>query len=343
MPMELSGRRHRAAAFGLGMLLLGLTVDGLRRPVVLAQRTTSAAATDAALFEVVTTRVRNGEPYYTAMGTELTSRGYPTGSLFNWRPPALFLFVAWVPEVARAILALLALAVLAGTVSFGRTVPLSLSVIMLAVQVGAVVPGLIPQGVYLPEAWAGLLIALSVLAYHRQMPVAGAVFAVLAAFARDLAAPYLIVCLLLTNDRRWLLAGGALLASYYGWHAAQVFALIPPDAQSHPSWLAFGGWPFIISTVQASGWFLIAPCAFAVLGAVLVVASVATTTSYLRWTVVAYLALFSMVGLPLNAYWGLLMAPTWGLAIPSGMLTCAAILRAVGRRPEQPPCPRRGV
>ena len=145
--MELSGRRHRAAAFGLGLLLLGLTVDGLRRPVVLAQRTTSAAATDAALFEVVTTRVRNGEPYYTAMGTELTSRGYPTGSLFNWRPPALFLFVAWVPEVARAILALLALAVLAGTVSFGRTVPLSLSVIMLAVQVGAVVPGLIPQGV----------------------------------------------------------------------------------------------------------------------------------------------------------------------------------------------------
>ena len=40
-----------------------------------------------ALYRAEVDRIRNGEGYYQAAAAELTARGYPTRSVFNWRTP----------------------------------------------------------------------------------------------------------------------------------------------------------------------------------------------------------------------------------------------------------------
>src|SRR5438067_756904 len=42
---------------------------------------------DLQVYRSIVARVHAGEDYYAAAGAELRANGYPTGSLFNWRPP----------------------------------------------------------------------------------------------------------------------------------------------------------------------------------------------------------------------------------------------------------------
>ena len=70
---------------------------------------------DLILFDAVVGRARSGEGYYNAMATELRGRGYPTRSVFNWRPPLLLRLLACLPGPAwgRSLLAAVALATVA--------------------------------------------------------------------------------------------------------------------------------------------------------------------------------------------------------------------------------------
>jgi len=52
---------------------------------------------DAHLFATVVAGLRNGASYYAAMGDALRSQNYPSGSLFNWRPPLLYFGLALWP------------------------------------------------------------------------------------------------------------------------------------------------------------------------------------------------------------------------------------------------------
>src|SRR5688500_5530558 len=70
---------------------------------------------DAALFSTVAQRVAAGEPYYSAMGSELRRRGYPTASVFNWRTPLVLRTVAAAPRLTRICLLGLAVAAVLAT------------------------------------------------------------------------------------------------------------------------------------------------------------------------------------------------------------------------------------
>lgn len=68
-------------------------------------------AGDVALYRAEVDRIRNGESYYQATAAELTARGYPTQSVFNWRMPLPMWFIGQLPQAewAKYILAALSL------------------------------------------------------------------------------------------------------------------------------------------------------------------------------------------------------------------------------------------
>jgi hypothetical protein len=96
----------------------------------------------------------------------------------------------------------------------------------------------------------------------------------------------------------------------------QVLKHIRPDARAHlDSWVAFGGLPFLAETLKTNGLLLLAP------RFVVAIVAVALVAAWWNWrlplharvTLVMYGVLFLVVGLPVNGYWGLLIAPTVSL------------------------------
>jgi hypothetical protein len=57
---------------------------------------------DVALFRAMVDRMRNGVGFYQASAAEMTARGYPTRSVFNWRMPLPFLPLSKLPRVEWA-------------------------------------------------------------------------------------------------------------------------------------------------------------------------------------------------------------------------------------------------
>ena len=189
-------------------------------------------------------------------GAESRTRGYPTRSVFNWRQPLLLRGVALLsPKVSVVIFIGLALALLARAhVLLGREL---LGVLMVLNAASITVA---PGSVYFTESWAGLCLGLSAIAYARRRETAGAGWAILALFIRELAAPYCVVAgLIALSRKRWRevgvwTGGGILYAAYFGAHVWQVWQHILPGDQAHPySWLYMGGLPFVLKVWQVNG------------------------------------------------------------------------------------------
>jgi hypothetical protein len=284
---------------------------------------------DLALFRAVVNGERAGRPYYEAYGAESRTRGYPTRSVFNWRQPLLLRGVALLsPKVSLVIFMGLALVLLAGAHALlGREL---LGILMMLNAASVTVT---PGSVYFTESWAGLCLGLSAIAYARRRETAGAGWAILALFIRELAAPYCVVAgLIALSRKRWRevgvwIGGGILYAAYFGAHVWQVWHHIVPGDQSHPvSWLYFGGLPFVLKVWQVHGVLTAAPLPFFSL---LVVAGVAAWWApqmplHVRVNVLVYSVLFLFVGLPFNAYWGEMIAPLvalWLTFAPTGLST----------------------
>jgi hypothetical protein len=204
---------------------------------------------------------------------------------------------------------------------------------------GGVLPCFVDGLAVMSELWAGALVALSVVCYGRRWPAAGQVAAVLALFVRELAAPYWVVCMgLAIRQRQWRDAGRLALgllayAAFYAWHAREVFARIQPGAAAHAtSWIAFGGLPFVLTTVQMNGFLLFLPMAATA------VYLVAAGLGFAGWTTLAgqragltaaaYVVAFALVGQPFNQYWGSLIAPLLCL----GVARCPLSLRDLWQR-----------
>ena len=294
----------------------------LPRNADLAPRASAAHAaprrSDVQLFVRTVDDVRKGQAYYEAAGDEMRAGGYPTQSVFNWRQPLVYLALSSVPLLLAQIwLAALAVKLLWDT---GKTVPRETLAVL--PMVNSCIGLLVPVAVYLTEAWAGLCIGLSLLAYARNRERAGAMWGLTALFVRELAAPY---CLLAGSlalwRRRWdevrvWAAGAVCYAVYYGLHAVQVLRHVRPDDGAHlKSWVAFGGLPFLAETLRANGLLLLAPRFVVAIVAVALVAAWwnARLPLHARATLVMYGGLFLVVGLPFNGYWGLLIAPTVSL------------------------------
>src|SRR4051812_30505214 len=181
----------------------------------------AAGEDDVSLFSSIVERLARGEGYYDATGSELRARGYPSRSVFNWRTPLLLTVVSRGPTVARAVLIGLGVLLLMATiVEFSSQPPVVVIGAALA-QAGAIPITVIPGAIYLHEAWAGALLAISLWLYWRERWIAGALVGLLALFVRELVAPYCVVATLLAiRGRRWReagiwLAGGAAYFAFY--------------------------------------------------------------------------------------------------------------------------------
>jgi hypothetical protein len=287
------------------------------------------------MFARVVERMRGDESYYPAMGHELRSGNYPTASVFNWRAPALYVSLAAAPRwLSFALMAALSILLLASfMIHLARDASPEGTVIGLVLAAGAVVTLADRQGRWLTEAWAGVLIGVSIAAYLWRAWIPGALAGTAALFLRELAAPYCITCVLLAvrgHRKRELLvwAGGtALFALYYAAHAASVLAEMRAGDLAHPrSWLQFGGLPFWLATIKANALLFSAPRVVLSVSSVLLLAALwaPSLPPHVRAAVVAYGLFFAVAGQPFNDYWGFVSSLIYALALshgPAGLWT----------------------
>ena len=277
-----------------------------------------AGRSDLTMFKGVAQEIRNGGTYYEVMGSKLRAGDYPVRSIFNWRLPWLFKVLARVPDWCGR----LTLVLLAGVMIIKASRLLRREMFGPLLVVNAALVAAPAQSVFLFEVWAGILIALSALAYANEKHMQGVLWGVTALFVRELAAPYCILATFIAiRERRWRevaawCAGGAAYGAVFAVHAWHVLGHIRPGDPAQPdSWVYGGGVPFLLQTWRTDGLFMYLPRpAFALV----VVAIVGSWWSpkmprYVRSAVVLYSICFLVVGLPFNTYWGFVLAPLMGI------------------------------
>jgi hypothetical protein len=315
-------------------VLLGI---GLWYPPAPPPNPKSVPGGDIVLFRAVVDRMRGGEPYYPTMRDELRKRGYPTASIFNWRPPGTFVLLSRTPRLVHAIMLVLGIAAVFLTGLVFRDKPAFARALAIFLALGAAALPFLPiTGLYLPELWAGLLLLLSVLGYSLGAVRLAVCCAIAAVCARELAMAYVLVCIAFAvherrmQEVRWYAAGLTIFAAYYVAHIAVARMNIQPGDMAHSrSWIAFGGWPFVVSLTALGGWHILLPRWTGAIGAVLVAASLwSRADPHFKIMAATYLALFCVLGQPFNNSWGLLLGPAWGLASAYGVVAVQQLLRS---------------
>lgn len=321
-----AARLKLAAIFALAVLGVGITFSPWRTGY--ADDTTRNPQGDIALFRAIVDRVHDGQRFYEASGQEMRARRYPTASPFNWRMPLPLWLVGELPEfaLAKAILALVALTVLVwGFDWLAREASLGGALGGGLILTGALMPTVLGDLAVMPELWSGLFIALSLCCYGRKFDDGAVVAGVAALFLRELAAPYVVLMIVLAAHERkrrelvrWLV-GLAAFGGYYAFHLWQVASHRLPTDLAHPQgWMQFLGLPFVISTAQMNCYLLLLPQWVTALFVALALAGVSIwntpAQTRLGCAVLGYCAAFSMVGQEFNQYWGSMYAPLLALA-----------------------------
>jgi hypothetical protein len=284
---------------------------------------------DIALYHAIVDRIHAGENYYDAAAAELPERGFPTKSVFNWRTPLpLWLLGALpTPMVGRVLLALMALAMLLGSCHLlARDGQIGRGILCGLLMAGTVLPCMLDDLYVLHELWAGVLMALSVVAYGMRRIGWGVALGFAALVVRELAAPYCVVCCLMAvGERRWRevtawCAAAVLYGLWYGAHVMQVLPHIGPNAIAHSDgWIRLGGAAFVVSIVQMNAYLLQLPQWITGIYLSLALLGFAGWTA--PWgrraglTAAVYLGGFAIVGNPFNQYWGSLIAPLLCLGV----------------------------
>jgi len=277
-----------------------------------------AGRSDVLFYKDVAQEIRNGGTYYEVLGSALRARDYSVRSIFNWRTPWMFEILARVPDWCGR----LALVLLAGVMIVKATRILRREMLGPLLVINAALPAAAPQSVFMFEIWAGILIALSALAYANEKRMQGVVWGMTALFVRELAAPYCIVATVIAiREKRWRevaawCAGAAAYGVSFAVHAWRVLEHIRPGDPVQPdSWLYGGGLPFLFQLWRTNGLInLLSRPAFALV----VVAIVGSWWSprmpqHVRSAVVVYSISFLFIGLPFNTYWGFVLAPLMGI------------------------------
>lgn len=298
-----------------GLVLIGLL--GATTPTA-GQPPTQATA-DSELYLAVNDEVRNGGAYYPAHADGLTAFGYLKGSLFNWRLPTLTVFqsampAAWSPRILTVLGAI-------GAGLWGwhlRKSSVAAAIVAAAGQL-AMLPAWMHVGVStLHDLWAGQLIVLSLACRANRFLPGAILFAAIALSIRELALGFVLVMavMALVDGLRkeafaWLclVLGLVIFLSAHAWMIAPFRA---GDA-GPATWLAFGGWPFVLRTSRAYLPLFFTPVW---LNAVLVPI---LWLGLVRWkspagrrvaaVVTCYMLFFLAAGLPVSWYWGFLIAP----------------------------------
>lgn len=338
----------------LAWLVLGLTLAAMlvlvmvavgRAPLVPADAGVVAAPEgDLVSYQRIVERMRGGADYYTAAHEVLVADGYGTRSVFNWRTPAWPMLLAALPVGwGQGILVGLALA---GVLMVYRMMREDGGILVAALATLAVAGSLggiaSPSSVVFSEVAAGTLILVSVAAFGNGWRMIGLVAALLALFLRELAAPYVVVCIVLAlREKRWgelriWAVGLVAYAAYFGRHWWMVSQQLGPmDRAYGDGWLQFGGLGFILATAGFNGLWSLAPpwlaAVFLPLGLFGLWAWPKGTLALA--TVVVFVVLFAAVGKPFNAYWGALYTPVMMLGLGWAIL---AVWDAFGRKAPSP-------
>ncbi len=318
-------RLQARAVLGVVGVVLCLGVAVTLSPLASSNAADHGRPSDTILYRATIERIRAGEGYYAAAAAELTARGYPTRSVFNWRTPILFWGLGKLPtpELGKALLG--ALSLVLAFLAFealareeARAVGRRLACALLLI--GPLMPTILGDLYMLPLLWAGVLIGLSVCCYGVNRPWWGLAFGLAALFVRELALPYCVLAAAIAwrQGRRkelaaWLI-GLLAWSAFLGWHAWQVSEWITLDARAHRhGWIRFGGAAFVISTAQMNAFLILLPqwatVAYLVAAAVGFAGWNTPLGTRVGLSACLYLAAFAMVGQSFNQYWGAVIAP----------------------------------
>ncbi len=285
---------------------------------------------DLKCYHAIIDRMRLGEAYYEAAGYELRGRGYATASVFNWRLPTLAWLMALLPNdrVSKLMAVVLALASSLLWLNVLRRSNLSFPQTMFAMLLlqGPIIYSVSSDCFVAHEFWAGTLITFSLAAYGRGLVWLSVLSGLLALFLRELALPFVMVMLVLSiweGHRREALAWfTGIMAFGVGFlvHWSLVIKLITEsDRVMEGGWIVFGGWPFVLSTVQMHPYLLLPPLWVTALITPIVLLGLAGWRGALGLriasTVGIYVVAFLVVGRPFNKYWGLVYTGTMLLGL----------------------------
>lgn len=283
---------------------------------------------DVELYRAIIGRVRAGEGYYDAVGTELRTRHYPVRPLFNWRQPTYAWLLSRLPHpyCGNALLAAIGAAVLASSYRWMLTTAGRARARSVGLLVGvSVSSSLVPEYVFFQETWAALLMALSICfyAHDRWRPAVMAGLAALAFREFALLPCALALLLAIRRGRRpeviaWI-AGLGIYAVLLSWHAVEVTRHFQADDPGR-GWVAFGGSAFLVAagrwsplTIALPGWAIAMVLPLSLFG---LAGWRDPIGARLTLTVAGYLVAFTVLGNPCNNYWGMLFAP---LLLPFGL------------------------
>ena len=334
--MEPRDNRYRILRLAVPFVVLVAVLAETRSASPTASVGSPVGGSDEAFYHAIVRRVHAGEPYYPVVADELRSKHYPSASLFNWRTPFLSLALAFNPSLGHALFAALVTVVLIGMVGLLAREALPITIAGAFAASGALMVIFDPGVWVFHEVWAGCFLAISVFAYDREFHVPGFLAGVCALFIRELAAPYVLLCLAVavTTRRRqeavaWI---GAIMTygMYYAMHSLQVLAhQAPGDIVQTTGWLTVGGLSFVADTLRTNSLLHSAPTSLrAIVLAVLVSALVGRSLALrLRLTVAVYFAFFFFVGQEFNWYWGWMIGFLVPVVFAHGLSEVLALLR----------------
>ena len=314
-------------------------------PQTAAARSRAENFSDIRLYQTIVRQVQGGADYYATAAAQQRAHHYPTWPPQVIREPTEAWLLARLGADGVRWAALIALAALTLEVlrrALAHT-DLSPRTRLWALVLGAtgLASACTPSAAYMHEVWAGILILLSLALRRADRWVLSIGAGVLACFFREIALPYLCVmaaCALW--ERRYAETAGwsaaiALFGAVFALHLGLAGAQHRPGDLSSPGWLSLGGLSFLIATARNNALFVLAPTW--VVAAGLAGSALGYVGCHDRWvgrcglTLLAYMALFAVVGRPDNDYWGLLYAPlpALGLALAPAALR-DLLARAMG-------------
>jgi len=279
---------------------------------------------DSVLFEAVAAKVQNGDNYYDATAYELSSQGYPTKSVFNWRMPSYVILFRVLPTLfwRRALLLVCTLIALRLACSLassenGRFAGLAVGLVL----TGDCAWQAYPQPVYFMETWSGILILISVCSIAMRRWRMGVAAGTLALLLRELALPYCGIALLLAWKRRekqefisWCVVICVYLVLFsIHYHNVQV-RLPGGETTGNLGWLVFGGMRFVLETCSMAYFLMVLPHWCVALYLPLSLLGLfgwrSRDFALIKLTATAYILLFLCIGIPVNYYWGWMYTPT---------------------------------
>lgn len=285
---------------------------------------------DLDLYWAEVQRIRDGQTYYAAAAEELTTRGYPTSSPFNWRTPLPMWLIAQFPSSSVAKGILISLSVAFVLLAAGLTLKyfsFAQGVVATLWLAGAILPTMLDFIYISPVLWAGILVALGVMLIAYERSVLGPLVLLIAGTFRELAIGALGVLSLLAwlrRDQRLLNASlvcGLCFVFFYAWHIAQVnsTSVRPTRGMELQQWFRAGGPKFLVQCASMHGFLILLPKAVSAIYLPLAVLGAwgwpRRVGLCLLSVLVPYLVLFALFGRDNNIYWGKLITPTLALSV----------------------------